>query len=396
LWSDPERGTLEIVNRTKGEHRSGLRPRIQAEAENRPGIYRFLGPRRELLYVGKSIRIRTRLLSYFRDREGKARELLRVASGVEWEYVPNEFEAILREFRLIRAFRPRFNVQHRRHRRFAWIRVTREAAPRIVATRSPQPDGSRFFGPFPATRSLPRALRELAGVVGLRDCPAKTPMAFADQLDLLSVPRSPGCPRADLGSCPAPCASACTREEYLRGVEEVTAFLAGESDAPLERLKHRMDTAVRSRGFEVAARLRDREARLRALRDRVVEAEKEREALSFVYPVPSVDEGSRVYLLQEGRVQLTLDEPRRGDDGARARMAQALRSATDRKPIPPESLSEPHREELFLVARWFRTHPEERARGIPVETYLEALCRDAGGRPTERPTDRVSDAPSRR
>jgi excinuclease ABC subunit C len=380
------------MSRTKSEGRSGLRSRVQAEAENRPGIYRFLGPRRELLYVGKSIRIRTRLLSYFRAREGKARELLRVASGVEWEYVPNEFEAILREFRLIRAFRPRFNVQHRRHRRFAWIRVTREAAPRIVATRSPRPDGSHFFGPFPATRSLPHALRELAGLVGLRDCPAKTPMAFADQLDLLSVPRSPGCPRADLGSCPAPCASACTRGEYLRGVEEVTAFLEGQSDVPLERLQRRMDAAVRSRGFEVAARLRDREARLRALRDRVVEAEREREALSFVYPVPGVDEGSRVYLLQGGRVQLTLDEPSRGDAGARDRMAQALRSASRREPTPPESLSEPHREELFLVAGWFRTHPEERARGIPVETYLEALRRDSGGKPAEA----VSDAPSRR
>jgi len=380
------------MSRTKSEDRSGLRPRIQAEAENRPGIYRFLGPRRELLYVGKSIRVRTRLLSYFRAREGKARELLRVASGVEWEYVPNEFEAILREFRLIRAFRPRFNVQHRRHRRFAWIRITREAAPRIVATRTPRPDGSRFFGPFPATRSLPRALRELAGVVGLRDCPARTPMAFADQLDLLSVPRSPGCPRAELGSCPAPCASACTREEYLRGVEEVTAFLAGESDAPLERLQRRMDAAVRSRGFEVAARLRDREARLRALRDRVVEAEREREALSFVYPVAGAAEGSRVYLLQGGRVRLTLDEPPKRDARGRARMAQALRSAAEREPTPPESLAEPHREELFLVARWFRTHPEERSRGIPVETYLEALGEDAG----EMPTKEFSDAPARR
>jgi excinuclease ABC subunit C len=380
------------MSRTKSEGRSGLRPRIQAEAENRPGIYRFLGPRRELLYVGKSIRVRTRLLSYFRAREGKARELLRVASGVEWEYVPNEFEAILREFRLIRAFRPRFNVQHRRHRRFAWIRVTREAAPRIVATRTPRPDGSRFFGPFPATRSLPLSLRELASVVGLRDCPARTPMAFADQLDLLSAPRSAGCPRAELGSCPAPCAAACTRGEYLRGVEELTAFLAGQSDVPLERLQRRMDAAVRSRGFEVAARLRDREARLRTLRDRVVEAEREREALSFVYPVAGADGGSRAYFLQGGRVQLTLDEPPRGDAHARERMAQALRSAASREPTPPESLAEAQREELFLVARWFRTHPEERARGIPVETYLDTLREEACGAPAEE----VSDAPSRR
>ena len=380
------------MHRIKGEDRARLRTRIQEGAENRPGVYRFLGPRRELLYVGKSIRIRTRLLSYFRARDGKARELLRVASQVEWEYVPNEFEAILREFHHIRAFRPRFNVQHRRHRRFAWIRISRESAPRIVATRNPRPDGSRFFGPFPATRSLPHALRELAAVVGLRDCSAKTPMAFADQLDLLSVPRLPKCPRAELGSCPAPCASRCSRQDYLLGVKEVVAFLDGRTDAPLERLRHRMEGAVRSRGFEVAARLRDREERLRILRSRVVQARNERDDLSFVYPVAGVEVGTRLYLLRQGQVLLTLDEPLPSDGEARARAAQVLRLTADQEPIAPESLSDAQREELFLVARWVRSHPGERARGIPVDIYLEALRLNPDGKPSEW----VSDAPFQR
>lgn len=408
------------MDRTNNESGARLRSRVRAEAENRPGVYRFIGPRRELLYVGKSVRIRTRLLSYFRTREGKALELVRVASSVEWEYLPNEFEAILREFRLIRAFRPRFNVQHRRHRRFAWVRITDEAAPRIIATRNPRADGSRYFGPFPATRTLPRTLRDLAAAVGVRDCPASTPMAFADQLDLLSLPRTPGCSRAELGSCPAPCAARCTRAEYLRGMDEAVAFLEGETDGPLDRLRERMDGAARSLGFEVAARLRDREARLRTLRDRVVEARRERTELSFVYRVPvpraltagergnqghgepergvpdpgnqerggqdrgprqhggdpgprEPGSGARIYLLREGRVRLTLDEPPPPWREARIQAARALRAAVAAEPPTPTILPEGEREELFLVARWFRANPEERARGVPLDRYLSEL-----------------------
>ena len=69
-----------------------LREQVSLMAENRPGIYRFTGPRGEVLYVGKSVRIRSRLLSYFRsDVSSKQSELLRVAKGIEWEYLPNEF-----------------------------------------------------------------------------------------------------------------------------------------------------------------------------------------------------------------------------------------------------------------------------------------------------------------
>jgi excinuclease ABC subunit C len=365
--------------RRNHEDRHGLRERVREEAENRPGIYRFTGPRRELLYVGKSVRVRTRLLSYFRAREGKPRELLRVASGVEWEYVPNEFEALLREFRLIRAFRPRFNVVHRRHRRYAWIRVTREAAPRLMATRSPRPDGVRFLGPFPATRSLPRTLQELSALVGLRDCPRSTPIHFADQLDLLATPRAPLCPRAELGSCPAPCAAGCSRSAYLEGVERALAFLEGRSDLPLDRLRERMERAADRLGFETAARLRDREARLRELRDRVVASRREFRELTFVYPVPGAGtEPRRLYLLREGRVSLTLDEPALDDPGGRDAAAEALRAGMAKAAPTAEQLSESEREELFLVARWFRTHPEERARGVPVESYLSEPGVEAG------------------
>ncbi len=364
-----------------------LLDRVRSDAENRPGVYRFLGPRGELLYVGKSIRVRARLLSWLRSREGKGLELLRVARRVEWEYVANEFEALLLEFRTIRGRRPRFNVVHRRDRRFAWIRLTAEPAPRLVATLEPGAGSTRrgagrnerLFGPFPAQRSLPRTLRELASVTGLRDCPGGTPIHFADQGDLLGAllppDRVPGCPRAELGSCPAPCAAGCTEEAYGERVREAVAFLDGTGDEPVERLVARMEAAAGSRAYETAAALRDRIDRLQALRRSLVETARELESLTFVYhpPPEGPADAASHHLLREGRILLSFDPPPAGEPEGRARAARRLADALDTPVRPSALLGAGAREECFLVTRWFRLHPGERAHTTPIASYLAGL-----------------------
>ncbi|HSG49935.1 MAG TPA: nucleotide excision repair endonuclease, partial [Longimicrobiales bacterium] len=71
---------------------SHLREQVRSHAENRPGVYRMYGPGGELLYVGKSVKVRSRVLSYFRAEPGeKAAEIIREAHDIRWEYIPDEF-----------------------------------------------------------------------------------------------------------------------------------------------------------------------------------------------------------------------------------------------------------------------------------------------------------------
>jgi len=398
--------------------------RVRAEARNHPGVYRFLGPRGETLYVGKSVNLRNRLLSWLRGDDRKASELLRVTQGVEWEYTGSEFEAILREFRLIRELRPRFNVVHRRDRTFAWIRLTAEPAPRLVATLRPGAGptrrggrrGERIFGPFPARRSLPRDLDALAAVLGLRDCAGATPMHFADQVDLWGPTVEPGCARSELGTCPAPCAAGCSEAAYQARVDEAVAFLEGRSHAPLETLNDRMLDAAERQAFEFAARCRDRIERLSRLRDRITETRSRIEGMTFVYETggepgavraadvtaeagdaatgPPVGSPARTpvgaprhHLVRRGQVLLSFDAPGRAAVPAdrdpagahdpaldRARLDHRLREAL-RAPAPPlAGLDDEAREELFVVTRWFRTHPGEETRTTPIPAYLAALA----------------------
>ena len=114
------------------------------------------GPEEEILYVGKSVRVKSRLLSYFRAEPGeKAAKLIRNTLAIEWDYVPNEFAALVREMRLIKRWRPRYNVEHKRKRSFAFIKITREPAPRILPVTRILPDGATYFGPFPDRSSSP-------------------------------------------------------------------------------------------------------------------------------------------------------------------------------------------------------------------------------------------------
>ena len=152
-----------------------LREKVRTLAENRPGVYRWIGPDDEILYVGKSVRVRSRLLSYFRaERGNKGEKLTRAARRVDWEYVPNEFGALLREMRLIQSHRPRFNVQHKRKRAFAFVKLTREPAGRVVPVTRATDDGATYFGPFPKVGRVGDTVRDLVYVLGIRDCPSTT------------------------------------------------------------------------------------------------------------------------------------------------------------------------------------------------------------------------------
>jgi len=328
--------------------------------------------------VGKSVRVRTRLLSYFRREAegGKEVELLRVARAVRWEYLPTEFEALVRELRLIRALRPRFNVRHRRDRRYAWIRITREAAPRLVATRRPRPDGSLHFGPFPAPRRLTELLSELAAEVGVRDCPAATPMHFSDQMDLLTPERTPGCIRAELGSCPGPCAGLCDSGRYGERVDEARAFLEGRSTRILDDLAERMGKAVARRDFEGAARLRDRRTRLERLQTDVLEFGRFLQSLHFVYHPSTPDEAPpgeapSTCVILRGQLRVTLPGPTPSLDPDEP-AGRAVRQLLLEPPPPPHHRGAQDWEELFLLARWFRRRPEELSRTRPLESLVRS------------------------
>jgi excinuclease ABC subunit C len=340
-------------------------------ARDVPGVYRMLGADGEVLYVGKSKRLRTRLLSYFRARRGdKQHRIAEAAARLEWDYEPSEFAALLRELSQIKRFRPRLNVQHKRDGRWSFLKLVSGRAPRLFVTPAVSDDHAAYFGPFRGGRRIQEAVRELNDLLGLRDCPLATPIRFGGQPDLFAFEHAPRCHRWELRLCLGPCAGRCTEAEYAARVALARAFLDGEADEPMRWLRERMDAAAEQWAFEYAALLRERMRRLEHLREEFARLREALDTLTFVYRVPGVDGDDRLYLVRRGTVRATLPPPRTAAE--RRRLARLAEEHFGR-PEHAGALVQRHQvDEILLLARWFRGRPEEMERTSPPER-VEAL-----------------------
>jgi excinuclease ABC subunit C len=357
-----------------------MRAHVRATAQDRPGVYRMLAADGEIVYVGKSKRVRTRLLSYFRCAfpEEKGARIVREADRIEWEYTPSEFAALLEELRLIKRYRPRLNVAMKRDaRHFAFIKLTRGPAPKLLVVRGAgAEDAQIYYGPFHGAQRVGEAVRELNDALGLRDCRLDQPMHFADQPELFQIfPRTPGCIRHEIRKCLGPCVGGCTSREYDERVRLVRAFLDGADDGPMAALRTDMQAASDLMDFERAASLRDKLQRLEHLREQFVRFRFAVETLSFVYTVPGHDGDDRVYLIRRGRVRGEYEVPR--TDRERARLLEMVESVFS--PVERDTAQVPSHEvdELLLLSSGFRRFPDELARSCGASAdAAEAPTRD--------------------
>lgn len=352
-----------------------MRAHVRAGAEDRPGVYRMLSADGEIVYVGKSKRVRSRLLSYFRCAfpEEKGARIVREAHRIEWEYTPSEFAALLEELRLIKRFRPRFNVAMKRDaRHFAFIKLTRGPAPKLLVVRGAGADDAQiYYGPFHGAQRVNEAVRELNDALGLRDCRLDQPIHFADQPELFQIfPRTPGCIRHEIKKCLGPCVGACTAQEYDDRVRLVRAFLDGADDGPMDLLRVDMEAASAALEFERAAVLRDKLQRLEALREQFVNFRFAVETLSFVYTVPGHDGDDRVYLIRRGRVRGECTMPRSDQD--RAQLLEMVEDVFSPAERDSSQLPSHEVDELLLLSSWFRRFPTELARSRQAREFLSS------------------------
>ena len=348
---------------TSAEQLAAMRAIVKEGAADRPGIYRMLSSTGEVVYVGKSKQVRTRLLSYFRCAypEEKGARILREAEAIDWEYTPSEFAALLQELKLIKKYRPRMNHAMKRDAtHYAFIKLTRGSAPKLTVVRGPSgEDASIYYGPFVGAQRIEEALRELSDVLMLRDCKSDTKMHFSDQQELFQLgARTPGCIRYEIGKCLGPCVGGCSVSQYEERVALARAFLDGASDGPMESLKKQMEEASAQLQFERAASLRDKLQRLEVLREQFARLRFAVEQLSFVYTVRGHEGDDRVYLVKRGVVRAELPKPK--STWQREKLKRLARDIFGNAPEKPALAVPTHEiDELLLLSSWFRKFPKE-------------------------------------
>jgi excinuclease ABC subunit C len=350
---------------TSDDQLAVMRSAVRAQAADRPGIYRMLTADGEVVYVGKSKRVRSRLLSYFRCDfpEEKGARILRSAEQIDWEYAPSEFAALLRELKLIKRFRPRFNVAMMRDaRHYSFIKLTAGPAPKLLVVRGASGDDSSiYYGPFMGAQRVGEAVRELNDALMLRDCGSDVKMFFSDQHELFQLsPRTPGCIRHEISKCLGPCVGGCSADEYGERVSLARAFLEGTDDRPLSILRETMEKLSAEMEFERAAVYRDKLERLELLRAQFDRLRFAVENLSFSYTVPGHEGEDRVYLIRRGVVRAELAKPRSKKQKLQMKkLADDIFSGEDK---PTSAVPTHEIDELLLLSSWFRRFPKEMRR----------------------------------
>jgi len=240
----------------------------------RPGVYRMYNADHEILYIGKAKNLKDRVGTYFlaSNVNPKVQALVAQIAEIEVTVANSETEALLLEYNLIKAHKPRFNVVLRDDKSFPYIQVQdSHDFPRLAFYRGSRSAPGRYFGPFPGAGAVKETLRQLQKLFRIRNC-----------RDSFFANRSRPCLQHQIGRCSAPCVGLITKEAYAQDIDSAVKVLEGRDSEVTSLLEARMEEAAGKLEFERAAVIRDQLATMkRVLAEQIVTSEGERDVDVF-------------------------------------------------------------------------------------------------------------------
>ncbi len=223
------------------------------------GSYQFKDRHGRIIYVGKAKNLRSRLGSYFQNPAhlpARTAQMVAQAESVEWIQVDTEVDALLLEHSLIQQHQPRFNVRYRDDKSYPFLCVTMaDEWPRAMVIRGRKKKGNRYFGPYGHAYAIRETLDQLLRTFPVRTC---SDSKFNHHARL-----GRPCLLLHIEKCAGPCVGMVERGRYNQMLEDLLAFLDGDTDEVVKRLEGDMAEAAAALEFEQAARCRDRLASVR-------------------------------------------------------------------------------------------------------------------------------------
>lgn len=318
----------------------------------KPGCYIMKNAAGEVIYVGKAVNLRSRVRSYFQEhaeQDRKTHKLVSLIADLEWIVVGSELEALILEMNLIKKHRPRFNIRLKDDKRYPYIKVhLAEEFPKVTVTRQIVNDGARYFGPYTSVWAVHQTLDMLRRIFPYLTCDR-----------VITGKDARPCLYYDIKLCSAPCIGAIDRAGYNQLINDLCAFLDGQTDPIVSRLQLEMMAASKALNFERAAVLRDQ---LNAI-ERVVEKQKvitsdqtnsdvlaiaraDNEACVQVFFIRNGRLMGREYFVLEGTEEIPDDQV----------MAEFIKQFYTEAAVIPDRVLLPNEvEEALIINQWLNT-----------------------------------------
>ncbi len=237
-----------------------------------PGVYFFLGPKQEILYIGKATSLRDRVRSYFASdlistRGALLVKMLSEAETIDFRETPSPLEALILESSLIKTHKPPYNTKAKDDKSYYSIIITDEDFPRVLLAREKDILGGEYkgiaikhtFGPFPQASLIKSAMKIIRKIFPFRD----TCVPYDPESGKIPKP----CFNAQIGLCPGVCTGAVSKKEYRKSIESLAHFLGGDTKRARNVLVEEMGEYAKQEQFEKAEKIKRRIESLDHVRD---------------------------------------------------------------------------------------------------------------------------------
>lgn len=277
-----------------------LKEDIQKSVPREAGIYLFKDKFDQPIYIGKSVNLRDRMLSYFRQDitkvEMRTGRMIRAIESFGYLTTKSELQALLIEDYLIKKELPEYNTRQKQFDEYRYLLLTKDPFPTLHVVETPEINEKEIiYGPYRDSYFIADLLEIVHCYYHIRECSDAQPIRK--------------CMNYDVGKCPGPCRQAISAGEYQAATERVADFLDGRDSCVIDDIRCDMEKAASSKLYEKANRLKnilefcrrfcDRQDFIRQFKSRIFLLEERREdTIKHLF-----DKGRWI----EGRSEITAD-----------------------------------------------------------------------------------------